>query len=97
VKRAGRQQFLEPNAPPEQSVLEGERMTLVNLGVAVRDAVAFVFPDVLQRVLTDPRRGVHVEPKGAERGTVSFAWKQVGKRLTFTWNRRELRVSMDAL
>jgi hypothetical protein len=97
VKRAGRQQFLEPHAPPARQVLEGERFTLVNLGVAVRDAIAYVFADVPQHTVTDPRRGVHFELKGAERGRVSFDWKETGKRLTYTWNRRELRVSMDAL
>ncbi|MFP2903926.1 hypothetical protein ACLESD_02395 [Pyxidicoccus sp. 3LFB2] len=50
-----------------------------------------------QPVVTGARRGVHIALHGAERGTVSFEWKQVGKRLTYTWNRREIHVSMDAL
>jgi hypothetical protein len=97
VERAGRQQFLEPHAPPDRQVLEGERLTLANLGVAVRDAIAYVFPDVPQRAVSDSRRGVHFELKGAERGRVSFDWKETGRRLTYTWNRGALRVSMDEL
>jgi hypothetical protein len=97
MKEAGRQHFLEPHAPPAKEVLEGERMTLVNLGVAVRDAVEFVFADVRQRAARDARLGVSLDLKSAGRGTVSFDWPQVGKRLTYTWSQRELQVSMDPL
>lgn len=96
-KRAGRQQFLEPNAPPSRRVLDGEHITLGNLGVAVRDAIAFVFPDVRHRVAEDPRRGVRMELRDAQRGAVSFDWKEVGQRLTYSWNRQGIRVSMEPL
>jgi Domain of unknown function (DUF4135) len=96
-KRAGRQQFLEPNAPPSRRVLDGEHITLGNLGVAVRDAIDFVFPDVRQRVAEDPYRGVRMELRDAQRGAVSFDWREVGQRLTYSWNRRQLSVSMEPL
>jgi hypothetical protein len=65
--------------------------------VAVRDAIAYVFPDVRQRVHADARGGVHLHLRGAQEGSVSFDWPEVGKRLTYSWNRRELRVSMDSV
>jgi hypothetical protein len=96
-KRAGRQQLLEPIDPPARRVLDGEQITLGNLGVAVRDAVAFVFPDVGQRIAEDPRRGIRMELRDAQRGAVSFDWREVDQRLTYSWNRRELHVSTEPL
>ncbi|MCY1036089.1 DUF4135 domain-containing protein [Corallococcus sp. BB11-1] len=97
TRRAGPQRFLEPNAPPSLPVLEGERFTLANLGVAVRDAVAFVFRDSPQHTVTDARLGVHLDLKSPEQGQVSFDWKQVGQRLTFSWKQRELHVTLGEL
>lgn len=96
-KRAGRQQLSEPLFRPSGRVPRGERITLVNLGVAVRDAAAFVFRDLPHRTAEDPRGGVRMALRDAQRGTVSFDWTEVGQRLTFSWNRRELQVRMDAL
>jgi hypothetical protein len=96
-RQAGRQQFLEPNAPPSEEVLDGAQLDLMKLGVAVRDAIAYVFPDVRQRVCSDARGGVHIALRGAQQGSVSFDWPEVGKRLTYSWNLRELRVSMDSV
>jgi hypothetical protein len=96
-KRAGRQRFLEPHPPPSRRVLDGGQITLGNLGVAVRDAVTFVLHDVPHRVAEDPRRGVRIELRDAQRGAVSFDWREVGQRLTYSWSRRELRVSMEPL
>ncbi len=96
-KRAGRQRYMASNFQPSKRVLGGEQISLMKLGVAVRDAVAFVFRDVRHPVSEDPRRGVRMELRDTHRGTVSFDWPQVGRRLTYSWNQREIRVSMDAL
>jgi len=96
-RRAGPQHILEPHPPPSREVREGARFDLVHLGTAVRDAVAFVFPDVGACTRSDTRAGVHVEVHSRERGRVAFDWREAGQRLAFDWRRRELGIRVEDL
>lgn len=96
-ERAGGQQFLESHAPPSRLVREGGQITLMKLGVAVRDAVAFVFRDVPERLREEPRMGVRIALQDALRGEVAFDWPEVDKRLIYSWTRRELRMRVEPL
>ncbi|MCP3097347.1 type 2 lantipeptide synthetase LanM [Myxococcus sp. K15C18031901] len=97
ARRAGPQRISEPHPPPSQAVLEGGHFDLMNLGAAVRDAVAFVFPDVGAGTRSDTRLGVHLDLRSRERGQVTFDWKELERRLVYVWNRRELSVRAEAL
>ncbi|MET0403860.1 MAG: DUF4135 domain-containing protein [Cystobacter sp.] len=96
-KRAGRQSASVSTFRPSARVMGGGRLTPLNLGVAVRDAVAFVFQDVRRRVAEEARLGVRMALRDAHRGSVSFDWPEVGQRLTCSWTRREVHVTLEPL
>ncbi len=96
-RRAGRQRVLEPGQPPASRVRRGAQIALINLGVAIRDAIAYVFADIRQRAATDSRLGVRVELDGPERGQASFDWIELGKRLTYSWEPGRMRLRASAL
>ncbi|WP_255217467.1 hypothetical protein [Myxococcus sp. AM010] len=94
----GEQQFLESTPPPAPHILSGEQLGLMNLGVALRDAVDAVAQDVRHRVQEAPQWGVRLSlEKDGRTGAVSFDWPETGKRLTFSWNRRAVRLTDEAL
>ncbi len=94
----GPQPLPDALAPPAPHILGGAQLTLMNLGVAVRDAVDAAAPDLRRRVQDAPQWGVRLALEADRRkGAVSFDWPETGKRLTFSWNRRTVRLSADAL
>ncbi|AEI63143.1 hypothetical protein LILAB_06110 [Corallococcus macrosporus] len=94
VRPVGEQQFLESSPPPAPHILSGEQLGLMNLGVALRDAVDAVARDLRHRVQEAPRWGVRLAlEEDLRTGAVSFDWPETGKRLTFSWNRRSVRLT----
>jgi hypothetical protein len=96
-RRAGRQQVLEPGLPPARRVRRGDQIALVNLGEAIRDAIAYVFADIRERTATDSRQGVRVELDGPERGQAAFDWTEIGQRITYSWEPGRMRLRASPL
>ena len=94
----GTQSFVnEERIPPSDDVRQGSLVTFVNLGVALRDAVAYGLPDIRGRVLEDRDFGVRVELLGPRSGKVSFDWVEAARRLTYRWNQTKVRLSVDPI
>ncbi|GHG86975.1 DUF4135 domain-containing protein [Comamonas sp. JC664] len=90
----GPQQFVDALLPPAPHILSGEQLGLMNLGVALRDAVDAIAQDLRHRVQEAPAWGVRLAlEEDRRKGAVSFDWPETGKRLTFSWNRRTVRLS----
>jgi hypothetical protein len=83
--------------PPSASVLDGARLTLSGLGVALRDAVEHVFDEVAAEVIVDEALGVRLHLQSPTHGQVSFDWKETGKRITYWWDTSMVRLRIDAL
>jgi uncharacterized protein DUF6624/uncharacterized protein DUF4135 len=81
--------------PPVDSVRRGDHLTLAGLGVALRDAITYVFDDLDARAITEPKLGVRLRLTDARTGEVSFDWQQVGKRVTYSWDRSTVRLRLD--
>ncbi|WP_426756597.1 DUF4135 domain-containing protein [Myxococcus sp. Y35] len=97
-RRVGPQQLVDALPPPAPHILSGEQLGLMNLGVALRDAVDAVAPDLRHRVQEAPAWGVRLALEADRRkGSVSFDWPETGKRLTFSWNRRTVRLHDEEL
>lgn len=98
VRPVGEQHFLEAAPPPAPHILSGEQLGLMNLGVALRDAVDAVAQDLRHRVQEAPQWGVRLAlEKDGRTGAASFDWPETGKRLTFSWNRRTVRLADEPL
>ncbi|MEO3926902.1 DUF4135 domain-containing protein [Micromonosporaceae bacterium B7E4] len=82
---------------PSAAVRTGADLDLVALGVALRDAIEYVLPDLPGPTLTDPRRGVEVRLTDARHGEVSFDWPEQGHRITFVWTAEVVRLRLDPL
>lgn len=83
--------------PPFDRVRRCERLTLAGLGPALRDAVAYVLPDLDRPVDGDSRLGVRLRSIDADTGEVSFAWPQVRRQVTYSWDGSALRLRLDEL
>ncbi|MFB8219314.1 DUF4135 domain-containing protein [Streptomyces anulatus] len=81
--------------PPLRELLEGENLTLAGLGVALRDAVEHVFDDVTDHVVTDALLGVRLHLQSPAEGQVAFDWPEVGRRITYLWDRQKVRLRID--
>ncbi|OEV04684.1 DUF4135 domain-containing protein [Streptomyces oceani] len=81
--------------PPLRELLDGAKLDLAGLGVAVRDAVEHVFDDVPEPVVTDEAQGVRLHLQSPGEGQVSFDWPEVGRRVTYLWNRETVRLRID--
>lgn len=82
---------------PIDSVRHGAGLTLAGLGVAIRDAIEYVFDDLDQLNMADHDQGVRIKLVDRQTGQVSFDWPQVGKTITYSWDRSTLRLSVEAL
>ncbi|MFE0874250.1 DUF6624 domain-containing protein [Streptomyces smyrnaeus] len=83
--------------PPLPELIEGANLELAGLGVALRDAVEHVFDDVTEHVVTDESLGVRLHLQSPAEGQVGFDWPQVGRRVTYIWNREKVRLRIDAV
>ncbi|BCL17363.1 DUF6624 domain-containing protein [Micromonospora sagamiensis] len=82
---------------PSAEVRAGAGLDLVGLGVAIRDAVEYVHPDLPATVLDDRERGVSVRLTDAQRGEASFDWPELGHRVTYVWTDEVVRLRLDPL
>lgn len=96
-RRAGPQPVLEPGVPPAPHVRRGAALELVELGAAIRDAIAYVFADIRERTAADARLGVAIELSAPDRGAASFDWIELGQRITYTWEPGSIRLGTRAL
>ncbi len=96
-KMVGAQEFTDARLCPSQSVIACEAITFVNLGVLIRDAVEYVFEDIVDKTLVDAELGVRLDVTGPRKGAASFDWIASGKRLTYTWDEEKVRLSVDPL
>jgi hypothetical protein len=94
---AGPQPAAAARQPPSPAVRSGERLALLELGVALRDALAYVFADLPRRSWRDRRRGVEVALAGPDRGSVAFDWRQADRRLTYAWHGDAITLDVAAL
>ncbi|UUU22841.1 type 2 lanthipeptide synthetase LanM [Streptomyces sp. DSM 40750] len=83
--------------PPLPALLEGANLELAGLGVALRDAVEHVFDDVTEHVVTDESLGVRLHLQSPAEGQVGFDWPEVGRRVTYIWNKEKVRLRIDAV
>ncbi|MGW4796230.1 DUF6624 domain-containing protein [Nonomuraea sp. NPDC004297] len=83
--------------PPLPELLDGTNLQLAGLGVALRDAVEHVFDDVTEHVVTDESLGVRLHLQSPAEGQVGFDWPEVGRRVTYVWNREKVRLRIDAV
>lgn len=87
---------------PSASMLRGEGFDLLNLGVALRDAVRYVLPD-LSRMhgpvgeWSDAAAGVRLNWQGAHDGEAVFDWPGEDRRLVYEWEGSMLRLRIEVL
>jgi hypothetical protein len=96
-RSAGRQPAADPRQPPSGAILTGERLSLLELGVALRDALAYVFADLPRRRWHDRRRGVRIAVDAPGRGSVAFDWPEADRRLTYAWRGATITLDIAAL
>ncbi|UBU09015.1 type 2 lantipeptide synthetase LanM [Nonomuraea gerenzanensis] len=81
--------------PPLPELLDGANLELAGLGVALRDAVEHVFDEVTEHVVTDTGLGVRLHLQSPAEGQVGFDWPEVGRRVTYLWDRERVRLRID--
>ena len=94
---AGRQPAAAARQPPSAAIRGGERLALIELGVALRDALAYVFADLPRRTWLDRGRGLRVALTSPDRGSVAFDWRQADRRLTYAWRGASVTLDIAAL
>jgi hypothetical protein len=94
---AGRQPAGEPRQPPSPHVRGGVRFALLDLGVALKDAIAHVFDDLPRRSWHDRRRGLRLAVESPHRGSVALDWPEADRRLTYAWRGRRMTLDIAAL
>ncbi|WP_406112982.1 DUF4135 domain-containing protein [Streptomyces sp. NBC_01014] len=82
--------------PPAGGTSTADRLTLAALGIALRDAVRYVFADTAHHV-HDERSGVRLDLPGPRHGRVAFDWAETGRRITYTWDAATVRVGVEEL
>jgi hypothetical protein len=95
--RAGGVRGAAPRHAPSPSVRSGARLALIELGVALRDAVAYVFDDLRRGEWHDRRRGTRLAAETPDRGSVAFDWRQADRRLTYAWHGTTITLDIAAL
>lgn len=69
----------------------------VDLAIALRDAVAYVFRELGPVEQDDRALGVRLRIVSARRGEAAFDWPQQGHRLVFRWHGDRLRLRAERL
>lgn len=101
-RRVGAQPRPREQLNPAPAMLAGEGLDLLQLGVALRDAVNYVLADLSARAgllgeLDDPRLGVRLRWQGAGDGEVAFDWPQQDRRLIYHWAGDTIGLRIEAL
>lgn len=82
-----------PDWPPSATVRDERGRDLAGLGVALRDAVEYVYDAVGPGDLHG--NGVHVRLSDRSTGEVAFDWPEAGRRIVHTWDRDTSRIRME--
>lgn len=101
-QRVGAQPRAADEINPSPEVLAGESWDLLQLGVALRDAVAYVLPELSARggllgELDDPRLGVRLQWQGEQDGEVAFEWPAEDRRLVYRWAGETIGLRIEAI
>ncbi|QWF16751.1 DUF6624 domain-containing protein [Lysobacter capsici] len=101
-QRVGAQPRAADEINPSPALLAGESWDLLQLGVALRDAVAYVLPELsahagLLGELDDPRLGVRLQWQGAQDGEVAFDWPGEDRRLVYRWAGETVGLRIEAI
>ncbi|WP_162267064.1 DUF4135 domain-containing protein [Luteimonas abyssi] len=104
---AGPQVMEEASLRPDPAMLDGHTLEFVRLAVPIQDAIAYVYPQLLEGPdllrddgglrLRDPALGVDVRLRDETTGTASFDWPAIGRRVTFAWTADRIRVDAAPL
>ncbi|WP_242106988.1 type 2 lantipeptide synthetase LanM [Luteimonas aquatica] len=108
ARAAGRQPTETASMLPDPAVLAGRNLEFVDLAVLIKDAIEYIHPDLERAVpgllrhgdgyrMRDAALGVELRIERAGAGSASFDWPQAGRRLTFSWNRRNVRLTPEPL
>ncbi|MGQ4364735.1 DUF4135 domain-containing protein [Streptomyces sp. SAS_272] len=81
--------------PPSSAVGDGRGRDLAGLGVALRDAVHYVYERVEPYALHAD--GVRVLLSDRHTGEVGFDWPQARRRVIYTWDRGNVRIRTEPL
>ncbi|MFF9041773.1 DUF4135 domain-containing protein [Streptomyces sp. NPDC014892] len=84
-----------PDWPPSATVRDERGRDLAGLGVALRDAVEYVYDAVGPGELHGD--GVHVRLSDRHTGEVAFDRPQAGRRIVHTWDRDTSRIRAEQL
>ncbi|MEV6379569.1 DUF6624 domain-containing protein [Streptomyces sp. NPDC051773] len=82
-----------PDWPPSATVRDERGRDLAGLGVALRDAVEYVYDTVGPGDLHGD--GVHVRLTDRNTGEVAFDWPKTGRRIVHTWDRGTSRIRTE--
>lgn len=102
AQRVGAQPRAADEINPSPQLLSGENWDLLQLGVALRDAVAYVLPELSARngllgEVDDPRLGVRLQWQGAQDGEVAFEWPREDRRLVYRWAGETIGLRIEAI
>lgn len=85
-----------PQWPPSSAVRDGRGGDLVGLGVALRDAVEYVYGHVDPHDTYDTD-GVRVRLSGRHTGEVGFDWPEAARRVVYLWDHGTVRIRVEPL
>ncbi|GAA1908085.1 hypothetical protein GCM10009716_17500 [Streptomyces sodiiphilus] len=90
-------QDMGPAWPPDPGRVTGEQFTLAGLGIALRDAIGYVFEQIPGHHAEDTEYGVRWELPAPLEGQVSFDWPDAGRRIVYRWDARRTRLLVEDL
>lgn len=101
-QRVGAQPRAADEINPSPEFLAGDSWDLLQLGVALRDAVAYVLPELSARgallgELDDRRLGVRLQWQGVQDGEVAFEWPREDRRLVYRWAGETIGLRIEAI
>ena len=97
AQSVGPQSFAYAATPVDNDVRACRRFDLAGLGIALRDAVAYVYDELSEQRFTDRQHGVHVHLRGPQHGEIGFDWHEVGQRVIYTWTPRRMRLRLQPI
>ncbi|MGY1495124.1 DUF4135 domain-containing protein [Streptomyces sp. QTS52] len=84
-----------PQWPPSTAVRDGRGRDLAGLGVALRDAVDYVYDRV--EPCAHHADGVRVRLTDRHTGEAAFDWPEARRRVVYTWDRDTVRIRTEPL
>lgn len=97
TRAVGPQSFVYAATPVDDEVRACRRFDLASLGIALHDAVAYVYDELGEPRFVDRQHGVHVHLQDAQRGEIGFDWHEVGQRVVYTWTPQRMRLRLQPI